>query len=88
MPYLMQMMGCAVSLLGLVLVVWLGFWMLVVMAVLSACYWLWLWLVKKGIMNPMPGVPMDNVVMREEEVRTTTVIEGDYERVDEENKPQ
>lgn len=79
MPYLMQMMGCAVSLIGLVLVLWLGFWFLLVMAMLSAGYWLWLYLVKKGIVNAMPGVPSEGTVIREE---TTTIIEGEYQQVE------
>lgn len=80
MPYLIQMFGCAVTLLGLVLVIWLGFWMLLVMAALTAGYWFWLWLVKQGIMNPIPGMPINTIVTHEE---TTTVIEGDFEKVDE-----
>ena len=81
MPYLMQMLGCAVTLIGLVLVLWLGFWMLLVMVALTAGYWLWLWLVKQGIANPRPGVPMEEAVMQEES-RTTTTIEGEYEKLD------
>ncbi len=88
MPWVMQMLGCAVTLIGIAFVVWVGFWFFLVLIAVGALLASWQhirrYLVEKGILNPIAGVP--NGVIIEEERTTTTIIEGDYKRVDEVEK--
>lgn len=80
MPWLMQMAGCAMTIVLLALAAWIGFWLLLVLAALSLGFSLWRYLVAKGIVNARPGQPMG--VSAEEET-TITVIEGEFEQVEE-----
>jgi hypothetical protein len=86
MPWMMQMLGCAVSLLLIAFVLWVGFWFFLALMAVGVLIASWKharrYLVEKGILNPIPGVP--NGVVVEEEVTTITTIDGDYKRVDEE----
>ncbi len=81
MHWIMQMVWFAVLLVGIVFVLWIGLWLFVALFALGAVMMLWghlhAYLLRKGILNPTPGVPMD-----EEVKTTTTVIEGDFIRVD------
>ena len=90
MPWIMQMAGCAMTILLVAFALWVGFWLVLVLATVSILIMSWrsirVYLVAKGILNPMPGVPMGGVIIEEETTRTTTIIEGDYTRVDEEKR--
>ncbi len=86
MPWVMQMLGCAVTLIGIAFVLWVGFWFFLALMAIGALMASWKhirrYLVEKGILNPVPGVP-NGVIIEEETTETTTIIEGDYKRVDE-----
>ncbi len=84
MPWLMQMMGCAVMIIGIALAVWIGFWLLLVLACLSLGLMLWRYLVQKGIVNPTPGIRPEAESV--EESTEITVIEGTFERVEQDDK--
>lgn len=79
MPWLMQMAGCAMTILFLALAAWIGMWLLLVLAALSLGVALWRYLVAKGIVNPRPGQPINT----DSEETTITVIEGEFEHVEE-----
>ena len=89
MPWIMQMAGCAVTILLVAFALWVGFWLVLVLATVSILIMSWRsirrYLVAKGILNPFPGVP-GSVIIEEEATRTTTIIDGDYTRVDEEKR--
>jgi hypothetical protein len=76
MPWIMQMLGCAGLIIGIALAVWIGFWLLVVLLVLSAFVALWRYLLRKGIVNPTPGVS----VQTHQDANNKT-IDGEYRRV-------
>ena len=84
MPWMLQMAGCAVSMLLIAVLLWVGFWFFLVLLGFGILIAGWKhirrYLVEKGILNPVPGVP--NSVIIEEETTTTTVIEGEYKKVD------
>jgi hypothetical protein len=80
MPWLMQMGGCAVTIIGIALAVWIGFWLFVVLAVISLAVAGYRYLVRKGIINPTPGVPPESTAT--EETLSVTVIDGEFQRVE------
>lgn len=80
MPWLMQMGGCAVMILGIALAIWIGFWLIVVLGVISLCFAGWRYLQRKGIVSSTPGVPpVEGGV-------DVTIIDGDFTRVKDESK--
>ncbi len=87
MPWITQMVYFALLFLGIVLALYISFWVL--LAVFSIGVVLVVWgqakqfLLKKGILNPTPGIrqPLDGEYEAHENV---TLIEGDYKRVDSE----
>ena len=87
MPWVMQMLGCAVTLIGIAVVLWVGFWFFLALMAFGVLIASWKsirrYLVERGILNPIPGVP-NGVVVDDERAMPTTIIEGDYKRVDKE----
>ncbi len=79
MPWLMQMAGCAGMILFLALTLWIGFWVLLVLGTLSLCVACYRYLVRKGILNPIPATPSDSTVEEE----TITIIEGEFQHIEE-----
>ena len=82
MPFIMQMLGFALLLLGLAVALWVSFWVLLVLfgaAVIVMAYsYLRTVLLAKGILNPTPGVrpaPMDG--------EHITIVDATFERVEE-----
>jgi hypothetical protein len=86
MPWLMQMGGCAVMIIGIALAVWIGFWLFVVLAAISLAVAGYRYLVRKGVINATPGVPPEGA--DGEQKVSITVIEGEYERVESDKKPE
>jgi hypothetical protein len=88
MPWVLQMAGCALTLVCIAFVIWVGFWFFLALIAIGLTLASWRrirrFLVDKGILNPVPGVP--NGVIIEEEItpQTTKTIEGDYKRLDSE----
>ncbi|MFZ4541350.1 MAG: hypothetical protein ACOYNL_06010 [Rickettsiales bacterium] len=79
------MAGCAVMILGIALMVWVGFWVFLTLFAAGVLITSWarikIWLIQKGILNPIPGVqpgPLNG------DVKLPPTIEGDYTRVDSE----
>lgn len=85
MPWLMQMGGCAVMIIGVALAVWIGFWLFLVLAAISLAVAGYRYLVRKGILNATPGLPPESATGQEEV--TVTVIEGEFERIEGDKKP-
>jgi hypothetical protein len=85
MPWVMQMTGCALAIIGIALAVWIGFWLILVMAMLSVFVALWRYLVKKGIVHAPSGA-FHPIITVEQDASSidhgVTHIEGQYERVD------
>ena len=83
MPWIMQMLGFAVLLLGIAFALWISFWLLLALFVggLAMVIWSHLrdYLLAKGILNPRPGVPIDE----QTDAPSVTTIEGNFSRVDE-----
>lgn len=87
MPWVMQMLGCAVTLIGIAVVLWVGFWFFLALMAFGVLIASWKsirrYLVERGILNPIPGVP-NGVVVDDDRTMSSTIIEGDYKRVDKE----
>lgn len=88
MPWILQMTGCAVSLLFIAFMLWVGFWFVLGVFAIATLIIGWGqirdYLIEKGILNPVPGVPSDSIIIEEE----STIIEGDYKRVDDKAKDE
>ena len=82
MPWIMQMVGFALLLMGMGLAIWVSFWLLLFLFAVGVVAVLWthlrVYLLAKGILNPTPGVPP------EAPTENVTTIEGDFKRVDSE----
>ncbi|MES2983776.1 MAG: hypothetical protein V4735_01145 [Pseudomonadota bacterium] len=82
MPWVMQMLGFALLLLGIGVALWISFWLLLVLFCVGLGMVIWThvksFLLAKGILNPTPGVRMQPPGEAE-----ATLIEGDFQRVDE-----
>lgn len=89
MPWIMQMLGFALLLVGIAIALWVSFWLLLVLFILGISIVVWAqlreFLVAKGILNPRFASKPSHVEesTREAEPDTLT-IEGDYTRVDSE----
>ncbi len=72
-----QIIGTILTLLMLGLALWFGMALLVIVFVVglgaAIVFWLRGFLVAKDILNPHPGIPLDEEV---------TIIEGDYEEIE------
>jgi len=83
MPWIMQMVGFALLLLGVGVALWVSFWLLLFLFGVGVAAVLWThtrdYLLRKGILNPTPGVPP-----QEGETSENITIEGSYKRVDSE----
>jgi hypothetical protein len=83
MPWLMQMVWFGLLFLGIAFALWVGIWVLLALFLLGVAAVCWAhlrdFLVAKGILNPNLGRSH-----RESET-TTTLIEGDFTRVDNDN---
>ena len=77
----MQMLGFAMLILGVVVALYVGFWLLVIFAVvgLVAVAWTHLktFLIVKGILNPTPGIPPEPTGYE-----NVTIVDADFTRVD------
>jgi hypothetical protein len=81
MPLVKQVLGFALLLLGIGIALWVSFWLLLVLfcvgAVMVIGSHLRDYLLKKGILNPTPGVPP--APPGEE---NAPVIDGDFTRIE------
>jgi hypothetical protein len=86
MPWISQMLGFAVLLLGIAFALWVSFWLLLVIFIIGIAVVVWThvreFLVAKGILTPRFSSPRDDS-MAENEPSILT-IDGDYKRVDSE----
>lgn len=84
MPLMMQILGFVLFVFGVGLALWVSLWLVVIFFVIGVAAVVWThlkdYLLRKGILNPKPGVPLDE----EAPEAPITVIEGDYKRVDSE----
>ena len=87
MPWISQMLGFALLFFGIALALWVGIWILLAIFAIGIVLVVWAhvkdFLLKKGILNPTPGVP-NGIIVEHEEQPNITLIEGDYTRVDSE----
>jgi hypothetical protein len=85
MPWIMQMAGFALLLLGMGIALWVSFWLLLFLFAVGVAAVVWThlrdYLLAKGILNPRPGVPPEEPSSTS---KPTTTIEGDFKRVDSE----
>lgn len=85
----MQLLVTIAMFIGIALAVWIGIWILLALFALGLVMVIWShlrdYLLRKGILNPTPGVPPSGVIIEE---TTTTVIDADYTRVDEKLPPR
>lgn len=86
MPWLIQILWFGLLFVGLIVALWIGFWLLLALFVIGVAMVLWThlraYLLAKGILNPTPGVPPSDVIREAETTTTTTLIEGDFTRVE------
>jgi hypothetical protein len=86
MPWISQMLGFALLCLGIAFALWVSFWLLLALFALGLMAVVWShlrnFLLAKGILNPRPSRPTDDITEQNEAI--ITVIEGDYKRVDSE----
>ena len=86
MPWLLQMLGFGLLLIGAGIALWVSVWVLLILFGIGLVVALYsfarAWLVEKGILNPTPGVPSEL-----QEGAQVTIVEGDFTRL-EENKPK
>ncbi len=84
MPWIMQMVGFALFLLGIGIALWVSFWLLAILFGIGLIAVIWShlrdYLLRKGILNPTPGIPPAADA-------DITVIEGNYTRVEAERTP-
>lgn len=84
MSWVLQLLYMALVAVGIVIALWIGIWILLALLVVGVGMVIWShlrdYLLAKGILNPRPGVPMDGVIIEEQ---NTTIIEGDFKRVEE-----
>jgi hypothetical protein len=91
MPWIIQMLGFALFLLGIAIALWVSLWLLVVLFVIGFGIALFTYLrgylVAKGILNPTPGVPMGGAMEEESfHQEQITIVDADFTRVDEEKQ--
>ena len=82
MPWITQMVGFAVMLLAMGIALWVSIWLLAILFAIGVAVVIWAhakdYLMRKGILNPTPGVPFEQPA----DSPKVTVVEGDFERVD------
>ena len=84
------MLGFVVLFVGIALALWVGIWILLAVFAIGIVLVIWAhlkdFLLKKGILNPTPGLRPDGVIIDHEPQaqENVTLIEGDYKRVDSE----
>ena len=89
MPWIIQMMGFGLLLLGIAFALWISFWVLLALFAIGLGMVLFshlrAYFTAKGILNPIPGV-------RPEPPEGVTIVEGDFERIESihstENQPK
>lgn len=90
MPWISQMIGFAILLVGIAIALWVSLWLLLAVFIIGigAVIWSHLkgFLLAKGILSPRFGDPRarTNAGVEEEGAAPLTIIEGDYKRVDSE----
>lgn len=89
MPWISQMLGFALLLVGIAIALWVSFWLLLVLFIIGIGIVLWThvreFLVAKGILNPRFGINAGQANESSSEAQPDTLtIEGDYTRVDSE----
>lgn len=94
MPWISQMIGFALLMLGIAVALWVSFWLLLLVLILGIGMVLWVhvrdFLLRKGILNPRFAGPHQMRHANEDEPGDATaaplppIIEGDYKRVDSE----
>lgn len=82
MPLLFQLLWFFLVILGIAFAIWVGVWVMLALVVVGVLLALWSrirsYLVEKGILNPIPGVPM-------EPPSDVTVIEGEFIELESKN---
>ena len=85
MPWISQMLGFALLFIGIAVAVYLSIWILLVVFAIGIVVVAWAhlkaFLLRKGILNPTPGVRRD---FGEQQQGLPPVIDADYKRVDSE----
>jgi hypothetical protein len=85
MPWIMQMVGFALFLVGIAVALWVSVWVLVFLFAVGLVIVIWSslrsYLVEKGILNPLPGVPQQPM----EDV-DVTIVEGSFTRVEDKSE--
>ena len=80
----MQVLATLALFIGIAIALWVGIWILIALFALGLIMVIWAhlreFLLEKGILNPTPGVPPEGTIIEKD--ATTTVIEGNYTRVD------
>ncbi len=96
MPWVMQMLGCAGVILGIALLLWVGFWLFLVILTLAVVMFTWrhirAFLVAKGILHPRMAeasppswdYPSADTSSARDATTPPPTIEGDYKRIDSE----
>ncbi|MBX9726562.1 MAG: hypothetical protein K2X09_04780 [Rickettsiales bacterium] len=91
MPWISQMLGFAILLVGIAIALWVSFWLLLVVFIIGIAAVIWShlrgFLLAKGILSPRFAEPRqsgDSMDGEEEGAAPLTIIEGDYKRVDSE----
>ena len=83
MPWILQMFGFAVMLLGIGIALWVSVWLLVILFTVGVVVVIWShlrdFLTKKGILNEKFGVPPEGAEVHEQ----VTIVEGEFTHVDE-----
>ncbi len=74
MPWVLQMLGFALFLIGIGIALWVSLWLLVFLFAVGIIAVIWShlrgYLLAKGILNPTPGIPP--------QPGDTTIIEGSF----------
>lgn len=88
MPWLLQMLGFGLFLVGVAIALWVSVWVLVVLFIIMTGYAILAGardtLVKKGVLNPRPGLPPEEIT--ESADTHITIVDGEFTRVDEEKR--
>ena len=80
MPWIMQMLGFGLLILGIAFALWVGIWVLLFLFALGIGMVVWShlrsFLLAKGILNPTPGIPPDPA-----DHPGVTIVEGDFKHL-------
>lgn len=91
MPWVLQILWLIALFVGIGIAIYISFWILLVMFAIGIIAVIWVhlrdFLLEKGILNPVPGVP-NGIIIEQEPETTVTLIDGDFTRVEDEAKKE